>query len=468
MGQPAFWTIERAASRCAGESAGARVGRDGPVLALDPDRDGPLAPGRQVRDAAERLEIHGGPGEPQRRARGTVATEETDPFERDIDAVQASGFIDRPAESLLAAHARHPADRELDAATGAPPRAHATKAREERQGMDEVDVLPQARAFAELDAALAREVPALRVDRRRQPEGRVVYPDARRRIEGDERPRLQAPLRPLPLGSREMAPHRRPRRRLRGEGDRLHAHLLLGQLDAIERGPQASGIGVAERVERLPAACTTGGREQDIPAVGGHAGHEARGRNVFMAVQEEHGAPEGMERRERGTGPERGHRELFAVRVGDERGQGPADEPAHHPRRPHRVDMADVRDGRRDEVMMDQEDERAAVTGQGRMGLEEVFEADRASGADEPSRQVRRVVGDDVSRQTMELGGDDLREERRAVARDIDAAWIDGVAQGQEERLVVGSEQAETSPVVVARQDDGRGVAAERVYDAAV
>ena len=59
----------------------------------------------------------------------------------------------------------------------------------------------------------------------------------------------------------------------------------------------------------------------------------ARSRVVLVAVHRDHAASERVQRRDRSSGAERGHRELFPIGVGDQLRQHALNAPAHDERR---------------------------------------------------------------------------------------------------------------------------------------
>jgi hypothetical protein len=236
------------------------------------------------------------------------------------------------------------------------------RARRRRERVDEVDVAPQARAGHELDRALARHVPAAR--RRRRGAERVerfVALHAGRRIAGAERHRLELPLRTAAVDAREDAADGRPRVLLRRERDGVDADAVAVEHDDVERGPQPRRVRIARRVHALEAAGGARGGEQHVGAFAGHPADEAPRRHVLVTVEQDHGAAEGVERRERRARAERRHGELLAVGVGDERGHRGAEEPARDARHAGVIHAADVRHRRGDEVVMHEEQHRQIV-----------------------------------------------------------------------------------------------------------
>src|SRR5262249_16326370 len=119
---------------------------------------GALAPGREIRDAPERLQrsklraTEAQPGE-----HGAVPTQETDPLEGRAGAVRARPLGQRAAQRIADRVAGRPVDGELDA-------IRATDRARRRDGwrhrVNEVDVAPEPGPRDELDGALAREVPS--------------------------------------------------------------------------------------------------------------------------------------------------------------------------------------------------------------------------------------------------------------------------------------------------------------------
>ena len=108
----------------------------------------------------------------------------------------------------------------------------------------------------------------------------------------------------------------------------------------------------------------------------------ARGRVVLVPVEHQHGSTEEMHGGERGPGAERGHHQLLAIGVGDDRRQDLAHRPADQRGRGLEIDVRDVGERSRDQVVVQEEDQRAAVVGKRRRRLEQVLLAHQPSGAE--------------------------------------------------------------------------------------
>jgi hypothetical protein len=119
------------------------------VVVLYVDRTGSFSARREVRDAAEGLETrHAASRESQGRSRGSIATEQAHPFERDIGgSVASSGLAQRTAKRLMEAGRGRPADVQLHATPDAPSGAGGPKSRRARKSVNEIHVLGQARPF---------------------------------------------------------------------------------------------------------------------------------------------------------------------------------------------------------------------------------------------------------------------------------------------------------------------------------
>ena len=87
------------------------------------------------------------------------------------------------------------------------------------------------------------------------------------------------------------------------------------------------------------------------------------------------------------------------------------------------------------------------------MHLKQILVTHGAAGADQPVRQIGRVVRHEMRGQPMHFGRDDLGEKRRFTPCHVHALRIDCGVQGAKERFTVGSDDAKPSSIVIARDD---------------
>ena len=178
---------------------------------------------------------------------------------------------------------------------------------------------------------------------------------------------------------------------------------------------------------------------------------------MLVAVQDDHRAPERLQRGERRARPQRRHGELFAISVAHQPGQHGAHQQLL-PGGPARgADGGGVGDRRGDEVVVEQEEERSIGIAASQLAadLDEIFLANHPARRGDARGQVRRVVGDHLAGKAGQ--GHPLGEERRACAEHLHVGARGELrAQLVEEVLAVGREHAFGAAIVVAGKDEGR------------
>jgi len=271
-------------------------------------------------------------------------------------------------------------------------------------------------------AALAAVVPTASVIHRRicQTNQRVVALEIGRRIRiRNERQAFDVPGRAVPHGAHQRMHGERAGAALPRERYGIDLQLRSGPVDHVERGPEASGVLRLAVRPALSGAAATGGHDQHVAVTHHGAVEQARSGVVLVPMQDEHGAPQRVQRGQRRTGAERRHRELLAVGVGHQLGQGLLDTPAQPARRILLdFDQPQIGDRRGHQVMMQQKQHRIVARGARNLRgcRQQVFLAERAAGAQKAVRQVRGVVGDDPEVLAVQLAWQDRRQERRRAA----------------------------------------------------